>query len=264
MTLLDDRRPRIFAHRGGAALAPENTLAAFSAGMAAGAQILELDVHGTLDGHIVVIHDATLDRTTDGAGPVKQHTLEAIRRLDAGYHFQSPTGEFSFRGTGCRVPLLSELFEAFPGAAFNIEIKQEEPAIHDAVLALLDRFNARAKTLLAAEEARVMARIRAAAPDVLTSFSAAEVVEFLFRMQAGTLTDSSPLGVALQVPSTFGEMAIVTAESVAAAHALGLEVHVWTINEQAEMEALLDLGVDGIFTDYPDRAASLFRRLGLR
>jgi glycerophosphoryl diester phosphodiesterase len=264
MTFLDRRRPRLFAHRGGAALAPENTLAAFSAGMAAGADILELDVHGTLDGHIVVIHDETLNRTTNGSGEVKQHTLSAIQRLDAGYHFQTPAGEFSFRGLGCRVPLLSELLEAFPHAKFNIEIKQEEPAIHEAVLAVLDRFHARPRTLLAAEEARVMARIRGAAPDILTSYTAAEVVEFLVRLQAGTLAGSPPPGVALQVPPTFGEMVIVTAESVAAAHALGLEVHVWTINEESEMEALVRLGVDGIFTDFPDRAVALFQRLGLR
>ena len=118
--------------------------------------------------------------------------------------------------------------------------------------------------LLAAEDPAVMARIRAAAPDALTSFSAAEVAEFVFRLRDGRLAGYRPPGVALQVPPAFRDTAIVTAESVAAAHARGLEVHVWTINDQAEMEHLLDLGVDGIMTDFPARGAMVLRRRGLR
>jgi len=146
----------------------------------------------------------------------------------------------------------------------NIEIKQEQPAIEAAVLAVLDRFGARDRTLLAAEQGTIMERIRAAAPDVLTSFSAPEVADFVFRLRDGRLEGWRPPGVALQVPPSFGDVAIVTAESVAAAHALGLEVHVWTIDTEAEMEALLDLGVDAIMTDFPAMGAAVLRRRGLR
>jgi glycerophosphoryl diester phosphodiesterase len=132
------------------------------------------------------------------------------------------------------------------------------------VLATLDRFAARERTLLAAEDGDLMRRIRAAAPGVLTSFSAPEVAEFLVRLRDGGLAGYRPPGIALQVPPAFRDTQIVTRESVAAAHALGVEVHVWTINDEAEMERLLGLGVDALMTDFPARAMTLLRRLGLR
>ncbi|HLK12872.1 MAG TPA: glycerophosphodiester phosphodiesterase [Candidatus Binatia bacterium] len=254
----------MFAHRGASGVAPENTLPAFAAGLEAGAERLELDVHATADGHVVVLHDATLERTTDGAGEVRALALAAVQRLDAGSRFQTPDGRFPFRGRGVRVPTLAELLEACPGVPLNVEIKQAEPPIEAAVLAVLDRFAARDRTLLAAEEPTIMTRIRAAAPGMLTGFSAVEVADFVFRVRDGRLGDYRPPGVALQVPPAYQGVPIVTPESVAAAHALGLEVHVWTVNDEAEMERLLDLGVDGIMTDFPALAAAVLHRRGLR
>jgi glycerophosphoryl diester phosphodiesterase len=245
-------------------VAPENTLAAFAAGLAAGAERLELDVHATADGEVVVIHDAMLERTTDGSGPVAALPLAALERLDAGYRFRAPDGTYPFRGRGLGVPTLAALLEAFPDTPLNIEVKQEEPPIVAAVLAVLDRAGARQRTLLAAEHAVIMDRIRAAAPDVPTSFSAAEVADFLSRLRDGRLAGYRPPGIALQVPPSFGDVTIVSPESVAAAHALGLEVHVWTINDVPEMERLLDLGVDALMTDFPARAMAVLRRRGLR
>ena len=221
-------------------------------------------MHATADGHVVVLHDEALDRTTDGTGPVRGLPLAALQRLDAGCRFRAPDGTFPFRDRGLRVPTLAEVLEAFPGVPLNIEVKQLDPPIEHTVVALLDRFAARAHTLLAAEDGTIMARIRAAAPDVLTSFSAPEVAEWVFRLRDGNLAGYQPPGVALQIPPAFGDITLVTAESVAAAHRLGLEVHVWTINEPAEMEALLDLGVDGIMTDFPARAVEVLRGRGLR
>jgi len=217
-------------------------------------------VHATADGVVVVLHDETLERTTDGTGPVRALPLAAVERLDAGYRFRAPDGTYPYRDRGLRVPTLAALLEAFPGVPLNIELKQQEPAIEAAVLATLDRFAARERTLLAAEDAAIMTRIRAAASEVVTSFSAAEVADFVYRLRDGRLGDYRPPGVALQVPPAFRDTAIVTAESVAAAHALGLEVHAWTINDEAEMERLLDLGVDGIMTDFPARGVAVLRR----
>jgi glycerophosphoryl diester phosphodiesterase len=213
---------------------------------------------------VVVFHDETLERTTDGTGPLRALPLAGLKSLDAGHRFRAPDGTFPYRDRGLRIPTLAELLEAFPGVPLNIEIKQAAPAIEPAVLAVLDRFGARERVLLAAEDATIMARIRAAAPDVLTSFSAAEVATFVLGLRAGTPVRERPAGIALQVPPSFGDTQIVTPESVAAAHALGLEVHVWTINEESEMDALLDLGVDGLMTDLPTRAAAVLRRRGLR
>jgi glycerophosphoryl diester phosphodiesterase len=216
-------------------------------------------VHATADGHVVVLHDDTLERTTDGRGPVRALPLAEVERLDAGHRFQAPDGTFPFRGRGVRVPTLAALLERFPAAPINVEIKQEDPPIEGAVLAVLDRFGARGRTLLAAEHATIMLRIRAAAPDVLTSLSAPEVAEFVYRVRDGRLEGHRPPGVALQVPPSFQDTPIITAESVAAAHALGLEVHAWTINDEAEMRRLLALGVDGLMTDFPARAAAVLR-----
>src|SRR5262249_24525724 len=129
---------------------------------------------------------------------------------------------------------------------------------------VLDRFGARSRTLLAAEEGSIMVRIRAAAPDVLTSFSAPEVAELVGRHRAQDLEGYHPPGIALQIPPSFGDVELITAESVAAAPRLGLEIHAWTINDEREMESLLALGVDGIMTDFPGRATTVLRRLGLR
>jgi len=215
-------------------------------------------VHGTADGGVVVLHDETLDRTTDGTGPVRERTLAEVERLDAGYHFPGA------RGRGIRVPTLAQLLEAFPDVPLNIEVKQMGPPLEAAVLATLDRHDARARTLLAAEEGAIMARIRAAAPDMVTSASAEEVAEFVYRLRDGQLADWHPRAQALQVPAAYGGVEIVTPESIAAAHARGLEVHVWTVNDEPEMHRLLDLGVDGLMTDFPARAFEVLRSRGLR
>jgi glycerophosphoryl diester phosphodiesterase len=232
--------------------------------LAGGAERLELDVHATADGHVVVLHDPVLDRTTNGTGPVRQRTLAEVRALDAGARFVAADGSTPWRGRDVRVPTLDELLAAHPAVPLNIEVKQEEPAIEQAVLAVLDRHGARDRTLLAAEQASIMTRIRAAAPGMLTSCSAAEVADFVFRLRDGQLGGWASPAVALQVPPSYQGIAIVTPESVAAAHALGLEVHVWTINDAAEMASLLDLGVDAIMTDLPALAMDVLRGRGLR
>lgn len=258
---LDGPRPRLFGHRGASGVAPENTLPSFAEALSAGADRLELDVHASRDGHVVVFHDPTLDRTTDGSGAVSALSLAELRALDAGYRFCAPDGAHPFRGRGVRIPTLAELLEAFPEVPLNIEVKQDEPAIEAEVVAVLDRFGARDRVLLTAERAPLMERVRAAAPGAVTGMAAEEVMDFMGR---GADPDYAPRGAALQVPASFGDIVIVTADFVSRAHARGLEVHVWTVNEEAEMERLLDLGVDGIMSDVPALGAAVFRRRGLR
>jgi len=215
-----------------------------------GAERLELDVHASSDDVVVVFHDADLERTTNGHGPVRRQTFASLRLLDA--------------GRGARIPSLDELLRAHPGVPLNIEIKQDDPPIERKVLTTLDRHGARESVLLAAEHAHIMERIRQAAPDMITSHSAAEVAEFVSRLREGRLAGYRPPGIAWQVPPSYLGTAIVTPEFVAAAHDLGTEVHVWTINTAAEMHALLDLGVDGLMTDVPALAMDVLRARGLR
>lgn len=225
---------------------------------------MELDVHATADGHVVVLHDADLGRTTDGSGPVRMVSLAALRECDAGARFLDADGSRLFRGHGVRVPTLDELLAAHPGVPLNIEIKQDEPAIEAAVLAVLDRHGARETVLLAAEHQPIMDRIRAAAPDVVSGSTTEEVAEFIGRVRDGRMAGWRPPGFALQVPARFGDIEIVSPETVAAAHACGVEVHVWTVNDAAEMTRLLDLGVDGIMTDVPALGARVLRERGMR
>lgn len=252
-------RPRLFGHRGAAGVAPENTLPSFRRALEEGAAYLEIDVHASRDGVIVVIHDATLDRTTDGLGAVRDLTFEEIRRHDAGYRFQTADGRNPYRRSGIRVPTLAELLEEFSTVPLNIEIKQAEPPIEQAVVSMLrDRLD---RVVLAAEDDRVMKRIRQAAPEGFTSFSSAEATEFFQRCFVNDFGGYEPPGQALQIPPRFGDVELVTPETVAAAHRLGIEMHVWTINERVEMDRLLGLGVDGVMSDFPARlceAASAF------
>ena len=244
--------PRIFGHRGAAAVAPENTHASFAVAAALGADYLELDVHATKDGVVVVFHDDLLDCTTNGSGPLKELSWNDLQQLDAGYRFTSDGSIFPFRGQGVQVPTLDSVLRSFPNHRFNIEIKQREPAIVDQTIEILRSANAASRSLLAAAEDSIMSEIRSAVDEtIVTGSSEGDVLAFFTNLADGTLDSYTPPGVALQIPPSFGERELVTDESIRAAHDSGLEIHVWTINEAAEIDRLLDLGVDGIMSDAP-------------
>jgi glycerophosphoryl diester phosphodiesterase len=257
--------PRIFGHRGAAGLAPENTLPSFALARALGASYLELDVHGTKDGVVVVLHDPTLDRTTDGTGPVREQTWDSVAELDAGYRY-TPDGRcFPYRGQGARIPTLESVLRELRGCCFNIEIKQENPPIVQQVFDVLRRARAIGRTLLAAEHHSIMERIRSTGRgSVVTSMSAFEVAEFIDRLAKNNWQDYTMPARAAQIPCTYAGIELVTRESVDALHRFGCEVHVWTINDPDEIERLLDLGVDGIMSDLPGLVAQAVRRRRIR
>lgn len=250
-------KPRVFGHRGAAGLAPENTLPSFALALALGADVLELDVHASRDGVVVVTHDPTLERTTDGSGLVREHLWHELHQLDAGYQFTCDGREFPYRGHGVRLATLEGVLQRFPLAYCNIEVKQEEPLIVEEVIGIVTRLTAEHRVLLAAEQDAIMAHIRRHARDIATGFAAGEVAEFVSRVQAARFDAYQPAGRALQIPPRFGAMELITADSVAAAHNCGLEVHAWTINDRTEMERLLALGVDGIMSDLPGLARAV-------
>jgi glycerophosphoryl diester phosphodiesterase len=245
MSFFQGRAPRLFGHRGSAGTAPENTLAAFEAALTAGADALELDVHATADGELVVLHDATLDRTTSGSGPVGSFTLAEVRALDAGAKFEPAPGEVAYVWDGVpRVPTLAEVLARFPGVPVNIDLKVE--GLEELALRVVREARAAEWVLLTSEHDASVERVRRLAPHVATGFSTGEVLAFL---QGG----DSFAGRALQVPPTFHGHPVITADSVRRAHALGVEVHAWTIDEPHEAETLLALGVDGLISNVPGR-----------
>jgi len=252
--------PTVIGHRGASGELPENTLAAFARALERGAAILESDVHVTADGALVLIHDDVLERTTDGRGRIEDWTLAAIRALDAGHRF-SPAGDghFPFRGQGLRIPTLEEAFDAFPGARWNLELKQGRPELIEGAVDQVRRAGLEERVLLAAAEDDVMHALRAhlaktgARPAV--GASAGDVLRFVRAALAGEPPPPGPM--ALQVPPDFGGRALVTRAFVEHAHRHDIVVHVWTVNEPPEMERLLDLSVDGIMSDFPGRVAEV-------
>lgn len=250
-------RPRLYGHRGASGTAPENTMPAFAAALAAGADRLELDVHLSADGEVVVFHDHHLERTTNGAGPIARLRLSEILGLDAGFQFEDAEGGRPFRGQGYRVPTFEEVLSAFPGVPLNVELKEDDEELVAAMSRLLEKHAAREQVLLAAEKGSLMEKIRRAIPGAITGMSLPEVLEF---MGSGGNPGYTPRGFALQVPVSMAGLPIVTPHFVDVAHACGLEVHAWVINEAEEVRILVEMGVDGIMTDFPGMAAGVLGR----
>jgi glycerophosphoryl diester phosphodiesterase len=249
-------RPTVFGHRGASGERPENTVPAFELALAQGADALETDVHRTRDGVIVVCHDADLARTTDGEGPIAEHTLAEVRALDAGHRFTPDQGRtHPFRGNGITIPTLEELFNAFPEARINVEVKAcDEALIRDAV-GLIREARRAYRTLLAAGEDDTMAAIRRAlggpGEQPATGACLGDILGFIRAATSGGPPPEEPM--ALQIPSTFGGRPLVTEALDSFAHAHHVAVHVWTINDEDEMRALLGLAVDGVMSDFPGR-----------
>jgi glycerophosphoryl diester phosphodiesterase len=257
----DAGRPLVIAHRGGAGLWPENTLYAFEHAAASGVDVIETDVHATKDGELVVFHDVNVERTTDGAGPLGSLTLAELKRLDAAYRF-SPDGGRSFplRGSGVVVPTLREVFEALPQMRFNIEPKQSVPSLAAPLCRMIREHGMTDKVMVASFSGAVLAEFRRECPEVATSAATGEVASFLTLQSAGLAASYSPAMQALQVPEQAGAVRVLTRDFVGAAHGRNLRVHAWTINAEADMRRLVEMGVDGIITDYPDRLLKVLGR----
>lgn len=273
----DAPAPTILGHRGAAGEAPENTLLAFRTGLAAGAHMLESDVHRTRDGVAVLIHDAELERTTERRARVDELDWAELRELDAAYRFQpgradgtsetdgaipDASEEAPLRGRGHGIPSLVDAFEAFPEARFNLEIKAAEPDFAAEVVALTREVGREHTTLLTAGDDGIMAGLREAmrraGSRAALGASLADIVEFAKSAVSGEPPASDSM--ALQIPAVFAGQPLVTPALVEHAHRFGAAVHVWTIDDEAEMERLLELGVDGLVTDYPTRMAKVLRR----
>lgn len=251
--------PLLIAHRGGAALAPESTMAAFRRAVEWwGADVLEVDVHSTRDGEVVVIHDPTVDRISDGVGPVAELTLEELRRLDAGCRFSPDGGRtFPFRGTGVCIPTLEELLRELPRVRVNVEVK--DARAQRRVWEVVHAAGATRRVLVAAGK-RANRALLGGYPGP-ASASTEEVLAFWLHLRLRTARFHVPEVDAFQVPEMQGPLRVVSPCFVRAAHAHNVAVHVWTVNREEDMRRLLGWGVDGIVTDRPDLLARLLHEL---
>ncbi|MEE3330596.1 MAG: glycerophosphodiester phosphodiesterase [Myxococcota bacterium] len=257
---LDVPTPTVIGHRGAAGSAPENTLESFALGLELGAHILESDIHQTRDGVPVLMHDNSTARMTGGDADVCDLDFAELRELDASFGFVSRANkenEATFEGL--RIPSVREAFERFPRERFNFEIKAEDIGLVEAVFALIAEFDRADLTLLAAEKDEVMGRIHAEAKRTgVHPAIGASVGDVLAHVRAA-IANEPPASdaMALQIPVEFGGRTLITPELLKHAHQHGTVVHAWTINEPDEMRRLLDLGVDGLITDHPERMRDL-------
>ena len=233
---LDHPGPIPFAHRGGAADGLENTAFQFRRAVELGYRYIETDVHATADGKLVAFHDETLDRVTDGAGRIADLSWSDVSH--ARVAGKEP------------VPLFEELLETFPEVRWNVDIKAE-PALRP-LLDLLERTDSWNRVLVGSfSEKRVVRAQHLAGPRLATSFGTRGVLNLRLRSWGAPLPVRRS-AVAAQVPEEQSGVPVVDRRFVQAAHARGVQVHVWTVNEADRMHRLLDLGVDGIMTDHID------------
>jgi glycerophosphoryl diester phosphodiesterase len=288
-----ERRVLNIAHQGGEIEAPSNTLYALKTAREKGSEVLEIDVHATADRQLVVLHDATVDRTTNGSGRVDQMTLAQIKALDAAYWFVPgcgtchgrPDSAYTLRGyaTGARklkgdmkkrfaandfrIPTLREVLETFRGELINIEIKSTAPqtAPYERELAaLLAEFGRTSDTIVVSFTDNATEAFKLFAPEVSTAVGTAQAAAFWASAQGPLPGAPNPRHHALQVPIELEGITVVTPEFVQRAHANGFAVHVWTINDRAEMEWLIDIGVDGIMSDVPTLLEQVLAERGVR
>lgn len=265
--VLNYERPIVLAHRGGAKLAPENTLAAFNHSAELGVNGFEVDIRMTSDEEILVFHDEYIDRTTDGAGRVADLTLEQLRTFDLGYHFIDLDGQHSYRGKNEKVVLLRELIEKFPQMYINIDIKDapetyegslvpsklwrliDSLGAHDRIVVTsfydeqIDRFNLYAQNRIA---------IGAGENEIRKAYTA-------FTSQFGHLYQ--PRADVFQIPTKSSVFRLDSARFIAFLDNLNIPVHYWVIDEPNAMRTLIASGAKGIITDRPDLALSLISEL---
>ena len=252
MFFFDQARPLVFAHRGGCALGPENTVAAFDLGLQAGSDGLELDVHLSGDGVVVVHHDLTLDRTTSASGRLVDRTADDLARVDAGYRFAAGAGH-PFRDQGVGVPTLREVLERYRDTLVVVEMKVDSEEMGQAVAREVRLAGAVDRVCVAGFGARSAAAVRVALPEVACSACHPEVRLAVYRSLACWPVRRVRYG-GYQIPETSGRLRVVSKRFIRYAHEAALKVQVWTVDEESDMRRLLEWGVDGLISNRPDLA----------
>jgi glycerophosphoryl diester phosphodiesterase len=246
------------AHRGGEGRWPSNTLFAFEQALKLGADSLEMDLQRTADGVIVVRHDPFVESTTAGSGFIHDFTLAGLKQLDAGYTWTEDGGKtFPYRGRGITIPTLEEVFLAFPDVHLNIDIKPKAAQIVHQFSEMLHTFGRLEQTTVGSFHDHQLRLFRQLCPQTPTAAGVSETRTFFLLSRIFLDRFYRPQARAFQIPEYAGLLHLVTPRFIQAAHAQGIPVHVWTVNERADMLRLIEWGVDGIITDYPDRLAAI-------
>jgi glycerophosphoryl diester phosphodiesterase len=249
-----DQNPKvlIMAHRGGKGLWPENTIYGYQKALETGVDVLEIDIWRTKDNVVVVNHDETVDRTTNGTGKINTFTLDELQQLDAGYSW-SVDGTYPYRGAGHTISTLDQVLNQFPDARFNIDMKENSGELIDALCEHIEKHGAHDRIIVASFHQRALYTFRKRCPNVRTSAGVWEIIRFIILSRLHLTGLYTPPFAAFQLPDRAGPISVVNSTFIDAAHSRGIEVHPYTINDKADMHHLIEWGVDGIITDYPDR-----------
>jgi glycerophosphoryl diester phosphodiesterase len=259
-------RPLVIAHQGGELLAPSNTMTAFTNAADLGVDVIETDIHITKDGHLVTIHDPTVDRTTNGKGKVEELTLEEIQSLDAGYYFKDLEGIQSFRGKGVYIPTVEEVFQAFGDLKIEIEIKDDNPPerieeIASKLWDLIEKYQMEDKILIGSFNQEIVETFERYAKGRVAILAGREEVKSFVVFHKFFLRNLYvPKVDVFQIPMEDSGFDLTDQRLINGAHRLGMEIHYWTIDDPADMEKLIDAGADGILTNRPDLLLKLLEK----
>lgn len=260
---LPDTTPLVIGHAddSGSGLWPGNTMPYLEGIADIGVDMLEMDINMTQDGRIILMHDTTVDRTTNGSGRIPDLSLEEIQALEVGVNWTQDDGQtFPYRGHGLQVPTLNEVFEHFPDYPMVIEIKQQEPDMTAPFCDLIREYGMEEKVIVASFSDDTIKAFRHLCPEVATSPGSDEVRNFVLLNFIFLSEILSPGYQVFQVPVESSGITVITPRFIRAAHNRNLQIQVWTINDPAEMQRLIDLNVDGIMTDRPDLLLELLGR----
>ena len=249
------------AHRGGEGQWPSNTLYAFQQALSLGMDALELDIHLSADGALIVRHDPVVETTSNGRGAICDLSLAEIKALDAGYTWTADGGRsYPFRGMGITIPTLEEVLQAFPDTWINIDIKPEEPAATIQLAEALRQYKHLERAVVGSFHERQLQLFRRLCPQVATAAGVNETRAFFGMSTLRLGGHYRPPVFAFQIPEYSGWLRVVTPRLIRDAHAHGIRVNIWTVNETEDMRRLIDWGVDGLITDYPERLLKLLGR----
>ncbi len=253
-------RPLVIAHRGASGTHPENTLPAFLQAIASGADIIELDLRMTKDGHVVVIHDGSVDRVTNGNGLVADLTLAQLKALDAGFAFTQDGGKtFPFKGQGITVPTLEEVLTALPEQLVMLELKVGTNRMIRQTIATLRRHKAmpRVSIELFSIKTKMAQLMRRLEPNLTTGHTRAELVRFVALAKLGLARRFRRCGFSIEMPPRRNRLAVSSKRTLKAASRNGIPMFVWTVNNEKDMRRFLDWGAAGLFTDHPETLRKL-------
>jgi glycerophosphoryl diester phosphodiesterase len=250
--------PIVVAHRGGGGLRPENTLAAFDHAVGLGCTFLELDVHLSKDGVPVVIHDARLERTTDGSGHVSSYSASELQEFDAGYRWSEDGTQFPFRGQGIVIPTLREVFERYSRSRISIDLKHPSRDLCRSVAELISSFGREELTIVGSFSCRSARAFRRMSPYTFASACPNEVRRMVAASRLGIRLLAQSRAGYLMVPEYWKQVHITTDSFVRMAGELDKMVLVWTVNDIETANRLVRAGVDGLITDYPARMMTAF------